>query len=172
MSELVMQIREFMVPYLLSQIVSLCFLWAAIKNSSIARVGFFLMFLWAAMINLYTVLNTPDVYLEYAYFAVRPYREFINGWFSRYHILIVPLIAVGQFVIALAMLLRNPWFKFACIGAIVFLISIAPLLVGAAFPFSITVSIAAWLTFRNDSGDFLWRWNRRKAGHTFDSENQ
>lgn len=48
------------------------------------------------------------------------------------------------------------WVKWACIGTIIFLAAIAPLGVGAGFPFSVTVSIAAWFIIRRDDLDYLW----------------
>jgi len=102
-------------------------------------------------------LTDPDSYLDNARFAIPLYQDFINGWFSHYNHMIIPLIAVGQFFIAFGMLLRSWWVKLACIGSIIFLLSIAPLMVGAAFPFSITVSIAAWLILLNDDKNYIWK---------------
>jgi hypothetical protein len=55
------------------------------------------------------------------------------------------------------MLLKGVWVKLGCIGIILFLSGIAPLLVGSAFPFSITVSIAAILIYKNDDKNFAWQ---------------
>jgi hypothetical protein len=55
------------------------------------------------------------------------------------------------------MLLRGWIVTLACVGVMLFLIGIAPLGVYAAFPFSITVSIAAYLVMSNDDKDFLWK---------------
>jgi hypothetical protein len=85
------------------------------------------------------------------------YQDFITGWFSDFHYIMVPLIALGQLSIAAGMLLKGRWVKWACIGAIIFLVSIAPLMVGSAFPFSITVSIAAWLILKRDKKNYLWK---------------
>lgn len=157
MSDFVTGIEEYLLPYLISQLVSLLFILAAWKNTRLARALFSLMFLWASMTNLYTIFSTPDVYLDYAFFAIKPYREFINGWFSHNLLWLVPVIAIGQFIIGAGMLLENPWLKWACLGTILFLLAIAPLMVGAAFPFSITVSVAAWLVMKRDPGKFLWK---------------
>jgi hypothetical protein len=66
------------------------------------------------------------------------------------------LIAVGQFLIAIGILLKGWWVKWACIGAMIFLFSIIPLMVGSAFPFSLIVSWAAWLVLSRDKKDYLW----------------
>jgi len=149
--------QEYLVPYLISQAASLIILIAAWKRTRLARWLFSVLFLWASATNMYMGLTDPDSYLNNAQFAIPLYQDFINGWFSHYNHMIMPLIAVGQFFIAIGMLLRSCWVKLACIGSIIFLLSIAPLMVGAAFPFSITVSIAAWLILLNDDKNYIWK---------------
>jgi hypothetical protein len=148
---------QYQTEYIISQGASLIILLAAWKNTRIARGLFSLLFLWAAGVNMYSGLTKPDVYLEYADMALPFYKDFINGWFSRYNQIIIPLIAIGQLLIGMGMLLKGRWVQLACIGAIVFLLAIAPFLVGAAFPFSITVSVAAWLILKKDDRNYLWK---------------
>ena len=150
-------LQEYFVPYLISQAASLIILIAAWKRTRWARWLFSVLFLWASATNLYIGLTNPDSYLDNARFAIPLYQDFINGWFSHYNHIIIPLIAVGQFFISSGMLLNGWWVKLACLGSIIFLLSIAPLMVAAAFPFSITVSIASWLIFLNDDKNFIWR---------------
>jgi hypothetical protein len=69
----------------------------------------------------------------------------------------IPLIATGQLLIAVGMLLKGWWVQWACIGAIIFLLSIAPFMVGSAFPFSITVSVAAWMILKKDDRNYIWK---------------
>jgi hypothetical protein len=148
---------EFLIPYIISQVVSIIILIVAWKRTKWARVLFILLFFWAAGTNMYIGITKPDTYQLYADLAIPAYRDFINGWFSHYNHVVIPLIAVGQFLIASGMLLKGWWVKTACVGAIIFLLSIAPLMVGAAFPFSITVSIAAWLILLNDDKNYIWK---------------
>jgi len=151
------ELQEYLVPYLISQAASLIILIAAWKRTRWARWLFSALFLWASATNMYIGLTDPDSYLDNARFAIPLYQDFINGWFSHYNHIIIPLIAIGQFCISIGMLLHGWWVKLACIGSIIFLLSIAPLMVGAAFPFSITVSIAAWLIFLNDDKKYIWK---------------
>ena len=148
---------EYIIPYLTSQVVSALILIAAWKRTRWARWLFSALFLWASATNMYIGLTDPDSYLDNARFAIPLYQDFINGWFSHYNQLIIPLIAVGQLCIAIGMLLHGWWVKLACIGSIIFLLSIAPLMVGAAFPFSITVSIASLLIFLYDDKNYVWK---------------
>ena len=150
-------VQEYLMPYLISQAVSLIILIAAWKRTKWARWLFAVLFLWASGTNMFIGLTNPDSYLDNARFAVPLYQDFINGWFSHYNHIIIPLIAVGQFFISIGMVLHGWWVKLACIGSIVFLLSIAPLMVGAAFPFSITVSIGSWLVFLNDDKNYIWK---------------
>jgi len=144
-------------PYIISQAASLIMLIAALKRTRWARWLFSMLFLWASATNMYIGLTDPDSYLDNARFAIPLYQDFINGWFSHYNHIIIPLIAVGQFFIAAGMILNGWWVKLACIGSIIFLLSIAPLMVGSAFPFSITVSIAAVLILINDDKNYAWK---------------
>lgn len=150
-------LHEYFIPYTVSQIASIIILIVALKKTRWARLLFALLFFWAAATNMYIGISRPDTYLLYADMAITPYRDFINGWFSENNHILIPLIAIGQFFIAIGMLLKGLWVKLACIGSIIFLLSIAPLLVGAAFPFSITVSAAAWLIYRNDDKNYIWK---------------
>ena len=148
---------QFLIPYIGSQIAGLIILIVAWKRTRWARWLFALLFLWASATNMYLGLRDPTIYQEYAEFAIPLYRDFINGWFSHYNYIVIPLIALGQLGIAIAMLLKGVWVKLGCIGIILFLSGIAPLLVGSAFPFSITVSIAAILIYKNDDKNFAWQ---------------
>lgn len=151
------ELKEYLWPYLISQAVSFIILFAAWKRTRWARWLFVVLFFWAFCINLYLGLTDPDSYLDYTRFAIPLYRDFINGWFNHYNHIIIPLIAIGQLFIAIGMLLKNWLVKWACFGAIFFLLSIAPLMVGSAFPFSITVSIAALLILLNDDKNYIWK---------------
>ena len=148
---------QYIVPYLISQVVSIIILSAAWKRTRWARWLFTVLFLWASATNMYIGLTNPDSYLDNARFAIPLYQDFINGWFSHYNHIIIPLIAVGQFCLAAGMLLHGWWVKLACIGSIIFLLGISPLMIGSAFPFPITVSIAAVLILINDDKNYAWK---------------
>jgi hypothetical protein len=148
---------QYLLPYIISQVVALAFLVAALKSTRLARLLFSLLFLYAAVFNMQLSLRNPDAYLDYASMALPFYRTFITGPFSRFNHILVPAIAAGQFLIGLGMLLRNGWVKAASIGAIVFLLAITPLMVGSAFPFPLVVAFAAWLVLKKDRKAYLWQ---------------
>ncbi len=139
-----------------SNIVGIIFLVVAYKWTRNARLMFALLFGYAAWINYSLSHSTPEVYLDYAEHAVGLYSFFIMGWFSEHITEFVTFIATGQLLIAIGMLLKDRMVVFACAGVVLFLAGIAPLGYYAAFPFSITVSLAAILILRNDRRNFLW----------------
>jgi hypothetical protein len=158
---------QFLVPYLISQAVAIGFLLAAWKNTKLARLLFALLFVAASAFNMYLGLTSPDTYIIiYAKTAVPLYRNFINGWFSHCNHIIIPVIATGQFAIGVGMLLKGWWVRWTCIGAIIFLLSIAPLMTGSAFPFSLIVLWAALLVLKNDKKCYLWQSTKHRLSYS------
>jgi hypothetical protein len=118
------------------------------RSRGLCRFLFFALFLWASLVNMRLALWHPTAYLEYARWAVGPYRRFILGPFSRHASLFVGAIAVGQLVIAALVAARGRAVALGLAGAIVFLLAIAPLGRGSAFPFSLVAAAAAALLLR------------------------
>ena len=135
--------------------------WAAIKKPPLARLLFALLFGWACWINYTLSHEKPEVYLQYSNGAIRWYADFINDWFSKHITKMVSLIAIGQGLIAIGMLLKGWCVKFACIGVIIFLIAIAPLGMYAGFPFAITVGISAYLILKKETLNYLWKFKTK-----------
>lgn len=152
--------QSYFIIYLMFNLVGILFLLAGIKYPKTARLMFVLLFVWAGWVNYTTAHNNPAAYLNYAETSAGIYRSFITGWFSRHITIVVSMIAIGQWLIALGMLLNDRWVKLACIGAIVFLLAITPLGVGSAFPFSISVSLAAFFVVRSNARDYLWKYRK------------
>ena len=147
----------YLILYIVSNVVALLILLAAWKQPRIARLMFFILFAWASWTNWNEAINSPQFYLEYADLTFSGlYRDFIYGWFSRHITLAVGLIATSQALIAISMWFKRWILKSGATGAIIFLLAIAPLGVGSAFPFSIITSIALYLILRNKANDYLW----------------
>jgi len=140
---------QYLIPWSISQAASLLILFLAFRKPVWARYIFAAIFIAAGIFNWITSIRSPEAYMMYANTAVGFYRDFIDGWFKEHIRLLVPMIATGQLLIGAGMLAGRKWLAVGCLGIIVFLIAIAPLGVGSAFPFSITVSIAAYLVFRH-----------------------
>jgi len=154
---------QYLVPYIISQVVGIGVLIAATLNIRLTRILFSVIFLYAACYNMYIGLIKPDTYLGFSELAIPLYRDFINGWFSQNNHIVIPLIAIGQLLISIGMVLKGRWVVGACIGTIIFLLSISPLMVGSAFPFSIPVCIAVLLILRKKELDYIWVKNSNYA---------
>jgi hypothetical protein len=157
-------LQEYIVPWSISNGVAIVLLLVAIWRTRLARLLFVLIFAWASWINYTTAHSNPAGYLDYATFT--PFdslKDFIMGWFQENIILMVSLISIGQGVIALGMLLKGWWVKLACIGVIIFLLAIAPLGIGSAFPFSIIAGAASYFILKKDRLDYLWRAAAKKS---------
>ena len=129
---------------LASSLIGLLMLVASIRSARAGRVLLSALFVWAAGTNLRVALTTPADYLNYAQFAVLDvYRVFIAGFFAEHTRAVVCTIAVGQAGVAF-LLATNGWLRrLGYIGAIVFLLAIVPLGVGAGFPATILMALAA-----------------------------
>jgi len=145
------------IAYCASNIAGALLLWAALIRPRLARLVFFFLFGWASWVNYTTCHQRPEVYLDYAHFSIGLYKNFINSWFKDHITGVVSVIAIGQALIAIGMVLNGIWVKMACVGVILFLLAIAPLGMGSAFPFSITVSLAAYFIIRKDDKKYLWK---------------
>jgi hypothetical protein len=143
-------LQHYFLPWIISQIVSIIILLLAFRRPVGARYTLMVLFFAAGLFNWYASLTTPEAYMMYAETAIPLYRIFIEGWFSRNIGWVIPVIATGQLLIGTGLLIGHRWLALACLGIILFLLAIAPLGIGSAFPFSITVSIAAYLVFRNN----------------------
>lgn len=140
--------QQVTVANVASNLVALGVLLVCWRWRRAGRALFFALFLWAAQLNLRLALVHPAAYLDYARWAVGPYRRFILGPFARHTGSMVGAIALGQLGVAVLVALRGRAAQVGLLGAIVFLLAIAPLGRGSAFPFSITASLAAALLVR------------------------
>ena len=147
----------YVILLIISNAVAILQLIAAIKRPRIARVSFFLLFGWACWINWKTLLQTPEVYLEYADLAwSRLYTNFINGWFAFHIKLSVGFIAICQGIIAVLILLKGWLFKVGCIAGIIFLLAILPLGVGAGFPSTAIMASSLLILLSRNADWFIW----------------
>jgi hypothetical protein len=131
--------QEYLPMYLTANVVGLVLLEMGYWFPRVARWAWIGIFVWAACVNTFTVATEPWVYLAYG--GLTPsvwYREFINGWFSQHIPAFVGSIAIGQLAIAILLSRDKRARRLGVIGAVVFLLAIAPLGVGSGFPFSVS----------------------------------
>lgn len=154
------------IAYAISNLAGLFFLITALRTTKLTRLLFVLLFGWASVFNYITCHRQPENYLFYSDASIGLYAQFIQGWFKDHITGFVSFIALGQAFIAIGMLFKGWLVQLACMGAIVFLLAIAPLGIYAGFPFSLTVSAAAFQVFRNDNLAYLWKFKMGKVKHT------
>ncbi|MEO8452734.1 MAG: hypothetical protein ABI647_23275, partial [Gemmatimonadota bacterium] len=102
------------------------------------------IFLWAAWTNSRIALTRPADYQTFGELTVLGvYPGFLHGWFRDQTVLLLLPIAAGELIIAVLLLSSGRAARrLAVLGAVVFLLAIAPLGVGSAFPFSLTYGLA------------------------------
>jgi len=93
---------------------------------------------------------SPEVYADtYGPIAVLPiYRNFIEGIFSQNATLFITLIASGQILSGIFLLMRKPMFVLGVIGGIVFFVAISPLGFGSAFPATLLMAFSLIVLWR------------------------
>jgi hypothetical protein len=157
-------LKEWLIPYIISNIVFLLSIVAALRKPMWTRIFFAGFFLWAAYFNSTTAIQSPEIYLTYANLNALPaYSKFINEYFSEHITMIVSTIAVGQFLIALGLILNKTWVKLACIGGIIFGLAIAPLGVGSGFPATVFMAVAFFILLKKNDHDFIWKLKQYKT---------
>lgn len=136
---------DFQLPYLTTLVVSALLIPLAWHKPKVARILFAVIFIGAAIANTIMVVTEPSQYVDpYRDFALLDlYRDFIDGFFRRYTIPVVVLIAVGQLTVGLLLLARRQQlFNLGFYGAILFFVAISPLGIGAAFPAPLLMAVA------------------------------
>ncbi|MBP7496373.1 MAG: hypothetical protein KA792_01740 [Bacteroidales bacterium] len=134
-----------LIPYIITNLFSIGLIYLAYKHPKACILSFAGIFFIAAIVNIILVFKDSDTYVNgfgpNAYFDF--YKSFIYEEFKLRTQLYVLLIAIGQFLISIFLISRL-WliFNMGINGGIIFLLAIAPLGVGSAFPASILMAIA------------------------------
>ncbi len=150
--------QTLLIAYASSNLVALVLVLLSWKKPVIARFLYVLLFVWVSGVNVNTALYAPQLYLDYAehaFFAF--YRDFIEGFFSQHITAIVSTIAVCQFLIGISLLLKGKIFQLGALGGILFLVSIAPLGVGSAFPSSLIMAAGLYLLLQQNVDRYGWQ---------------
>jgi len=110
-------------------------------------VAWGIIFILAGIFNIYTGNSNPQAYVDYGQHAVSLYQKLIYGLFSSYTSLIVSLIASGQIIVGIFLLMKRTLFVLGILGGIMFLVAISPLGIGSAFPSTLLMSISLVLLY-------------------------
>ncbi|MCJ7681531.1 MAG: hypothetical protein MUP70_12450 [Candidatus Aminicenantes bacterium] len=144
-----MNINDFLAPYIITNVLSLLMILICWKKPKSGNIIWGFVFLAAGLLNLFHGITKPASYLDYANMAVFPFlRDIINGPFSRMTTPIIALIAVGQMMVGFFLLYRSGRLnRLGIAGGTLFLICIAPLGVGSAFPASLLMAASLILIY-------------------------
>jgi hypothetical protein len=141
-------LQEYLLPWIISNAVSLVLLFVCYKWSRIGRYLFSFVFLAASIVNTLEAIRNPQTYVDaYGKLAFFFYKDFIQGFFASHTTVIVLSIAAGQFLISIFLFLGKKFFIYGVLGGIIFLLAITPLGLGSAFPATLLMSAALAVLF-------------------------
>ena len=148
-------IRTFIIVVNLIAIGMVLLAW---KRPEWGRGLFGLNFLGAAIFNGVFFFIDPEEFTYYADFAFLGfYRDFIITTFSNHLQAFLGSIIIMQFWTGLALWYKGKWVKLGALCAIIFLIAIAPLGFGAAFPATLIQALGLYFIFRVDFPKSLYK---------------
>ncbi len=155
-----MHANIFSLTYLVANMVSLLVLIAAISRPAVARVMLSLIFIGAGLFNAVMGIREPALFMTYG--AMTPllaYEQFIYGAFRNNITAIVLSISICQLVAGIFIASRRTMMILGLIAVIIFLVAIAPLGAGSAFPSTLLLAAAAVILLfkeKSISAHSLW----------------
>jgi hypothetical protein len=142
-----MNSQDIWVPYIITNAITFLLLFICYKWPKIGKVAWGVIFILAGIFNMYTGISNPQAYVDYGFQAIGLYQKFIYGIFSSYTSLIVSLIASGQILVGIFLFMKRKLFLLGITGGVIFLVAIAPLGMGSAFPSTLLMSISLVLLY-------------------------
>jgi hypothetical protein len=142
-----MDLQEVWIPYIITHAFSFALIFICWKLPKIGKVVWGIIFILAALFNMYLGNSNPQKYVEYGQHAGGLYQTFIYGPFSSYTSLFVSLIAFGQILVGIFLLMKRTFFLLGILGGIIFLIAISPLGIGSAFPSTLLMAFSLLLLY-------------------------
>jgi hypothetical protein len=148
-------LHEFLIPYTVSNLIAFLLFWLCWKRPRTGMIVFGIIFILAGIFNFYTASTTPEVYWQYASWALLDlYVEFIQGFFRENARIIVKIIAFGQLLTGALLLVKKGRTRFSgVLGGIIFFIAIAPLGIGSAFPATLIMALGLFTGYKKSLGD-------------------
>ena len=137
-----MNLPDYWFPYAVTHVITFLMIFVCFKWPKIGKIAWGIVFILAGIFNIFTVIKDPEAYLGYRDHAVDFYKFFIDGVFSSFTIFIVSLIGTGQILVGIFLLRKGKLFLLGIVGGIIFLIAIAPLGIGSAFPSTLLMAFS------------------------------
>lgn len=139
--------QDVWIPYVITHVITFSLIFICFKWPKIGKVAWGIIFILAGIFNIYTGISNPQAYVDYGQYAVGLYQKFIYGLFSSNTSLFVFLIALGQILVGIFLLMKRTLFLLGIVGGIIFLLAISPLGIGSAFPSTLLMSISLVLLY-------------------------
>jgi hypothetical protein len=134
---------DLIAPFIASNVLACLIFWRSFRNPILVRGLLGVLFVTAAIFNVYHVFTDPSSYLRFADTAMlEVYKHLIRVIFSDHAVLVVSAIAAGQLYIGMSIMYNDWRFRSACVGGMIFGLAIAPLGIGLAFPSSFILSLS------------------------------
>lgn len=144
-----MTYEQFMLPVILSNLVAVVLALSSYNFPRFMRFIWGLIFILAGIVNLITVYNEPGIYVDtFGPPAIECYQKVIYGPFSTRVAVYVTLIATAQIVVGGLIWSGRFWYYLGLTGGILFMLAIAPLGVGSAFPATVIMAIGLMVMMR------------------------
>jgi hypothetical protein len=142
--------KEYLEPFIVSNIVALALLFVGIKWRRAGRISFAVLFIAAGIFNAYQSTVDAGVYATtYGETALLPfYKSLIYNIFAENAEIYVKLIASFQLFAGICLIFKKPLYCIGIFCGIVFLIGIAPLGLGSAFPSTLLMAVALYIAGR------------------------
>jgi hypothetical protein len=129
--------RHLFYSYIESNLIALVMLALSWRWKVAGRVSYVILFLAAGVYNFVTALARPSEYVSFARLA---YGSLVQRFFLEHTTAIIAAIAIGQLLIAVLISMRNWPVTVGLLGAVLFLVGIAPLGTAAGFPASLIMA--------------------------------
>ncbi len=150
-----MNYEQFMLPVIIANLLAIVVMLLSYNFPRFMRLIWGLIFIAAGIVNLITVVNAPGIYVDtFGTAAMDFYKDIIYGPFSKHPGVYVAAISGGQVLVGALIWSRGFWYYLGLIGGFVFLLAIAPLGAGSAFPSTVFLAIGLI---------FMMRKRRRKS---------
>ncbi|PKL75458.1 MAG: hypothetical protein CVV27_15285 [Candidatus Melainabacteria bacterium HGW-Melainabacteria-1] len=151
-----MSINTWIPPWIITNLLAIALLSGVFRRPRVVQALLSLLFVAAAGFNASLALSTPEVFISgFGPYAAWFYQPFIYGFFAEHTALLVCAIAVGQAAVGLLLLTGGASARLGMLGGILFLLAIAPLGIGSAFPATLALAASMYHLYRQPLGHSL-----------------
>lgn len=154
-------------PYIITNAIAILTAVIVMLWPNAGRVFLSGIFIGAASFNAFTAWQNPGLYLQFGELTTsNMYRAIILGPFSEHVEIYVSIIAACQLIIGTFLLYKGKLMKTAMFAGILFLVAIAPLGVGSAFPSTLILATALIILIRRKIDYSIYEGLNRKIKYT------